>query len=119
MTTKHPAGPPMTLGNMRKLGVQRLVAYCRRDACRHAGLIDVSKCGRYPAAMVSEARLLHEMRRAQALHRRPAELERAAAKRRADGQGVAMSRTILGDAMFAIVFAIVMVTLARFLWGLM
>jgi hypothetical protein len=64
-------------------------------------------------------RLLHETRRAQALHRRPAELERAAAKRRADGQGVAMSRTILGDAMFAIVFAIVMVTLARFLWGLM
>jgi hypothetical protein len=36
----------MTLGNMRALGVQRLVAYCLRDACRHVGLIDVS---RYPA----------------------------------------------------------------------
>jgi hypothetical protein len=32
----------MTLGNMRRLGVQ-LVAYCVRDACRHQGLIDVSK----------------------------------------------------------------------------
>ncbi|MGA8412272.1 MAG: hypothetical protein WB756_10975 [Xanthobacteraceae bacterium] len=33
----------MTLGNMRELGVQRLVAYCLNDACRHQGLIDVSK----------------------------------------------------------------------------
>jgi len=31
------------LGNMRKLGVQRLVATCLNDACRHQGLIDVSK----------------------------------------------------------------------------
>ena len=36
----------MTLGNMRRLGVQHLVAYCLRDGCRHAGLIDVSQ---YPA----------------------------------------------------------------------
>jgi hypothetical protein len=43
---KQPAGPAMTLGNMRDLGVQRLVAYCLNDACRHEGLIDVSK---YPA----------------------------------------------------------------------
>jgi hypothetical protein len=27
MKPKHPAGPPMTLGNMRHLGVQRLVAH--------------------------------------------------------------------------------------------
>jgi hypothetical protein len=33
----------MTLGNMRHLGVQRLVADCLNDACRHQGLIDVSK----------------------------------------------------------------------------
>jgi hypothetical protein len=33
----------MTLGNMRRLGVQRLVASCLNDACRHQGLIDVSK----------------------------------------------------------------------------
>jgi hypothetical protein len=32
----------MTLGNMRALGVQRLVASCLIDACRHQGLIDVS-----------------------------------------------------------------------------
>jgi hypothetical protein len=36
----------MTLGNMRELGVQRLVASCLNDACRHQGLIDVSQ---YPA----------------------------------------------------------------------
>jgi hypothetical protein len=33
----------MTLGNMRHLGVQHLVATCLKDACRHQGLIDVSK----------------------------------------------------------------------------
>jgi hypothetical protein len=36
----------MTLGNMRELGVQNLVAYCLNDACRHTATIDVS---RYPA----------------------------------------------------------------------
>ena len=43
---KQPAGPPMTLDNMRHLGVQRLVASCLNDACRHTALIDVSN---YPA----------------------------------------------------------------------
>ena len=33
----------MTLGNMRHLGVNRLVASCLKDACRHQGLIDVAK----------------------------------------------------------------------------
>jgi hypothetical protein len=42
MNPKHPAGPAMTLGNMRQLGVQRLVASCLNDACRHTALIDVS-----------------------------------------------------------------------------
>jgi hypothetical protein len=28
---RPPAGPPMTLGNMRELGVQRLVASCLND----------------------------------------------------------------------------------------
>ena len=37
---KHPAGPPMTLANMRDLGVQRLVASCLNDACRHVAPID-------------------------------------------------------------------------------
>jgi hypothetical protein len=36
----------MTLGNMRDLGVQRLIASCLNDACRHVALIDVWS---YPA----------------------------------------------------------------------
>jgi hypothetical protein len=43
---KQPGVTPMMLGDMRALGVQRLVAYCLNDACRHQGLIDVSN---YPA----------------------------------------------------------------------
>jgi len=39
---KQPPGEPMTLGNMRRLGVQRLVATCLNEACRHQGLVDVS-----------------------------------------------------------------------------
>jgi hypothetical protein len=50
--------------------------------------------------------------------RRAPELERAAAAREPDRQGVAMSRAILFDAIFAIVFATMMVTIARFLWAL-
>ena len=46
MKPKHPAGPPMTLGNIRQLGVQNLVASRLNDACRHVALIDVSS---YPA----------------------------------------------------------------------
>ena len=38
MTPKHPPGPPMTLGNMRELGVQNLLAFCHNDACRHSAL---------------------------------------------------------------------------------
>src|SRR5262249_28952090 len=37
----RPPSEPVTLGNMRHLGVQQLVATC--DACRHQGVIDVSK----------------------------------------------------------------------------
>jgi hypothetical protein len=44
---KQPAGPPMTLGNMRDLGVQRLIASCLNDACRHVALIDVWLSGRH------------------------------------------------------------------------
>jgi hypothetical protein len=33
----------MTPGNMPRLGLQRLVAYCLNRSCRHEGLIDVSK----------------------------------------------------------------------------
>ena len=37
MAPKHPPGPAMTLGNMRELGVKRLIASCLNDACRHQG----------------------------------------------------------------------------------
>jgi hypothetical protein len=36
MNPKHLPGPPMTLGNIRELGVQRLIASCLNDACRHS-----------------------------------------------------------------------------------
>jgi hypothetical protein len=39
---KHPPGPPMDLANMRRQGVQHLIAFCLNDACRHQALIDVS-----------------------------------------------------------------------------
>jgi hypothetical protein len=35
---KRPPGPPMTLGNMREMGVARLIASCLSDACRHTAL---------------------------------------------------------------------------------
>jgi hypothetical protein len=31
MTTKHPPGPPMTLGNMRSLRVYHLIGYWHDD----------------------------------------------------------------------------------------
>jgi hypothetical protein len=46
MMPKHPPGDPMTLGNMRELGVKRLIASCLNDACRHTALIEVWS---YPA----------------------------------------------------------------------
>jgi hypothetical protein len=33
MTPKHQPSPPMTLGNMRELGVRHLIAYCQNGAC--------------------------------------------------------------------------------------
>ena len=42
MTPKHPPGPPMTLGNMRELGAQNLIAFCLNNSCRHRALIDLS-----------------------------------------------------------------------------
>ena len=65
----------MTLGNMRELGVQNLIASCLNDACRHTALIDVSS---YPA----ETEVPSLGRRA------------AAAKREPDRQAVAMSVSV-------------------------
>jgi hypothetical protein len=39
MKAEHLHGPAMTLGNMRQLGVQRLLASCLNDACRHTALV--------------------------------------------------------------------------------
>ena len=44
--TKQPHGPPMTLANMRELGVRRLLVSCLNHGCRHDALLDVSN---YPA----------------------------------------------------------------------
>jgi hypothetical protein len=35
VNSKLPPGPPMTLGNMRELGVWNLIAFCLNDACQH------------------------------------------------------------------------------------
>ena len=37
MKPKQPAGPPMTLGNMRDLGVRRLIASCPNHCARADG----------------------------------------------------------------------------------
>jgi hypothetical protein len=88
---KQPAGPAMTLGNMRQLGVQRLLASCLNDACRHTALIDVSN---YPAdtevPWFRSRVVCAKWRRAQYQDRCATELERAAAKREPDRQAVAI-----------------------------
>jgi hypothetical protein len=40
---RHEPGPPMTLGNMRRQGVQHLICFCLNNTCRHQAIIDVSK----------------------------------------------------------------------------
>ena len=91
MTLKHPPGPPMTLGNMRQLGVQNLVAYCLNDACRHTVLIDVSS---YPAdtevPCFRSRVVVRQVRRPRQQDRRAPKLEGAAADGEPHGQGVAM-----------------------------
>jgi hypothetical protein len=42
MKSKHPPGPPMTLGNMRELGVHRLLVSCLNPDCRHEAVFDAS-----------------------------------------------------------------------------
>ena len=40
---RHPPGPPMTLGNMRRQGVRGLAVYCLNHACRHRTVINVDE----------------------------------------------------------------------------
>jgi hypothetical protein len=45
MTNQQQHGPPMTLGNMRQLGVQRLVAHCLNDMERGLKLLPDAYAG--------------------------------------------------------------------------
>jgi hypothetical protein len=38
---KHPPGPPMTLGNMRELGVRGLMVHRLNPKCLHQERLDV------------------------------------------------------------------------------
>ena len=72
LNPKHPPGPPMTLKNMRELGVQNLIASCLNDACRHQALIDVSSyAARHSGPLVPNQSEMRQMRRPD---RRQAEL---------------------------------------------
>lgn len=83
--------PPMTLGNMRQLGAQNLIASCFNDACRHTALIDVSH---YPvrdrSIILPQPRGVREVREPGQQDRRASELERAATRGGPDRQGVAI-----------------------------
>jgi hypothetical protein len=69
--------------------------------------------------VVSLARGLRQVWCSRQQDRRASKLERAAGAIEFDRQGLAMSRAILFDAFFAIVFATMTVTIARFLCALM
>jgi hypothetical protein len=81
----------MTLGNMRELGVKRLIASCLNDACRHTALIDVWS---YPAEteipVRPQARGLRQVRQPGQQDRRAAQLERAAKRAEPSRQGMAV-----------------------------
>ena len=121
----HPPGPPMTLGNMRELGVQRLIASCLNDACRHQALIDVWS---YPA----ETEITYFRSRMVCAkcgsrgNKIAAKLERATDAAEPDRQGVDMTRrtrrqrlAILLDAAFAVAIAATIVTVAHLIaWAM-
>jgi hypothetical protein len=70
---KQPPDLPMTLGNMRELGVRHLTAYCLNNACRHSALIDcvgLCRSHRNPG-MAGEVQQVRRQARG-----RPAQLER-------------------------------------------
>jgi hypothetical protein len=92
---KHPPGEPMTLGNMRQLGVHRLVASCLKDACRHQGLIDVSKYPDDTEVPSFASKIVCAKCGARGRHiRRAAELEGTIDARKPHGQGLALSSVV-------------------------
>ena len=87
---------PTTLGNMRALGVQRLLASCLNDACRHTALLDVSS---YPAeteVLLFRPHLVAPSAAAGEDRRAP-KLERAVAEREPDRETVAVKHSLVGD----------------------
>jgi hypothetical protein len=78
----------MTLGNMRHLGVHRLVAHCLNPSCRHEGLFDVSKFADDVEVPSFAPKVV--CAKCGVRGRRAAELERAAAADEVDRQGLAL-----------------------------
>jgi hypothetical protein len=81
----------MTLGNMRELGVQRLLISCLNPECLHSALLDVSA---YPAEITVPAfvpRMVCVRWLPWQAHRRAAELERAAGAAEPDGQAMTVT----------------------------
>jgi hypothetical protein len=74
---KQPHGPPMTLANMRDLGVQRLIASCLNDACRRTAL-SIELSGRARSPVFQKQSGLRQVRQPAKQDRPAAELERAA-----------------------------------------
>jgi hypothetical protein len=79
MKPKQPAGPPMTLGNMRELGVQRLLVSCLNPDCLHSIVFDVSHYDADLAVPSFKPRMRCSPVCWQA-HRRAPKLERTAAE---------------------------------------
>jgi len=48
LNAKQPPGSPMTLGNMRQLGVRGLAVYCLNPSCRHRAVFSADD---YPDAV--------------------------------------------------------------------
>jgi hypothetical protein len=80
----------MTLGNMRHLGVQGLIAYCLNPSCGHEGLIGVLKYPDDGSAGIRQKGRLRQMRGAWPAYRRSAELERAAGTAEFDREAMAV-----------------------------
>ena len=96
---KAPPGSPMTLGNMRELGVQNLIAFCLDDSCRHQALIDVSG---YPAETEGRVPVPGEVRQV----RRPGQLR---LRRPPQVQAVGMVIDVLGIGRVKLRYALVII----------
>jgi hypothetical protein len=78
VTLKHPPGPPMTLGNMRELGVHHLIAFCSTTPAATKQTSTCRNIQQTPRSVVSIKGQMRQVRRSGPPDRRAAELERAA-----------------------------------------